>query len=318
MPMSIQISSGIIAQGSGSQPSPATTFTVQPLPVQLAGSGDVTPINSFTGGDGNKSINVNISGGSVSVSISGGIQTQIPGYQSGSLVGISGGQAALSGLNVIASVSIAPFAYQSGTEVGISGGQLALSGLNVILAGTTTSGGHTISGGVTVSGNVSILNITTVPAVSGTTGSGTLAVAMMVYDYSGLKYYPAATLSSGTTTQAVSVVNQIPVGVVPLNNFLISGSPLLLTSASGGIALPNLNSTSVVITNHSGNTPLFIGSTSGAPYPASGGATQSISSGFGYILEGGASFVVDIANPSTMKIVHTTSGSLVSYAVVLS
>ena len=312
--MSLGVTSGIVTIVSGpSQPQ----FTTENIGTELYASGG--RLSAFLGGDGNYALNVNISGGNVSVSISGGIQTQIPGYQSGTLVSISGGAGSLSGLNVTAAVTISPFAYQSGTEVGISGGQAALSGLYVVISGGVSATIPALQSGtlIEISGGqlaLSGLNVITglvIPSLQ----SGTMVIISGGFPVAT----PIPALQSGTMviiSGGVTVSGDI--NVIALNNFRVSGSPLLLTAASGGVALPNLTSKSVLISNYTGNTALFIGSTTDAPYSASGGAGQSITSGAGYPLEGGNSISIDVANPSTIRVVHTTSGSPVGYAVVMS
>ena len=300
--MSLGVTSGIVTIVSGpSQPQ----FTTENIGTELYASGG--RLSAFLGGDGNYALNVNISGGNVSVSISGGIQTQIPGYQSGTLVSISGGAGSLSGLNVTAAVTISPFAYQSGTEVGISGGQAALSGLYVVISGWVSATIPALQSGtmVIISGGAASLSGLAI------TGGGSPNISGGVTVSGGITTSGGHTVSGGVTVSG-------DINVIALNNFRVSGSPLLLTAASGGVALPNLTSKSVLISNYTGNTALFIGSTTDAPYSASGGAGQSITSGAGYPLEGGNSISIDVANPSTIRVVHTTSGSPVGYAVVMS
>ncbi len=148
--------------------------------------------------------------------------------------------------------------------------EVVVSALNVNVAGgLTVSGGVTVSGGIQVSGTVSV--------------SGVVSVSGNAVQNSGQS-----------------------VNVIALNNIRVSGSPLTITGASGGIALPNVTSKSVLVTNHSGNADMYLGSATDVPY-----------SGFGYMFMGSTSVSVDVANPSTVLLVATTSGQKASYVVVM-
>lgn len=92
-------------------------------------------------------LNVNISGGTISANVSGNyVNVASSGvgisHYSGALnINISGG-----------TITVAPFGLQSGTMVLISGGQLAISGLAVNISGIFSL--SNISGGVTISGDI--------------------------------------------------------------------------------------------------------------------------------------------------------------------
>lgn len=230
--------------------------TVQALPVApFIGSG-YGAFSYFSGADGNISLNVNISGGSVTVEISGGVSVDIsgnvvatssggtlpvsivsgsaaalsglqvvasvaatiPAWQSGILVGISGGQAALSGLNVVGSFSAAPPGLQSGQMILISGGQGALSGLVVHNSGQTVL--------TSVSGNL-------VPVASG----GVLPVSMVsgaVEAFSGLNL--VVMISGGA--DALSGVNVIASVTTTLAGWQ---SGVMVGISGGQAALSGLN-----------------------------------------------------------------------------
>src|SRR5712691_8061733 len=141
---------------------------VQPQPVTIFGfsQSGVHQISDYSG-----AMNVNISGGSISVYISG----QFVFTSGGGSPNISGAVTVSGNVVVIAS----GFGAISGTQAIISGG----AGNPNISGGVTTSGGHTVSGGVTVSGSVQ---------VSGFVGvtSGTVLPAILVSgNYSALGTY---------------------------------------------------------------------------------------------------------------------------------
>lgn len=257
--------------------------SVNALPVNVHGSGDVTPLNSFTGPDGNKSLNVNLSGGTISVAVN-------PfGLQSGNMVIISGGPAGLSGLNVNASVTSVPPALQSGTQVLISGGQSAISGvyavvstsgLSVVVVGlsgggalaTANTNGDNYGGGNSIAtmgygfNGSTYDRLRTINAVSGgaRSGMGILVAGALGFDYSGSTLYPLATGASGSAVLAVSVVSGptvtlsvFPFGIQSGTMVLVSGGQTalsgLIVEVSGETVATSVSGNSVS-TSVSGNT----------------------------------------------------------------
>ncbi|MEK6879975.1 MAG: hypothetical protein AABY22_10225, partial [Nanoarchaeota archaeon] len=220
--------------------------------VNVASSG--VPITHYSG-----ALNINISGGTIS--------TTPPAYQSGTLVGISGGQLGLSGLIVkisgeylnLASSGVGISHFSGALNVNISGGTISanVSGNYVNLASSGVGISH-YSGALNV--NISGAGTLTV-SLAGTQVSGTVAVSGQVIITSG-GIIPISQVSGGFNVSGgftvsgslqisgtVAVSGQviitsggvIPVGVVsgiqPIHNtytLMFSGFVTVSGSASSG------------------------------------------------------------------------------------
>ncbi|HKT22507.1 MAG TPA: hypothetical protein VJR06_07870, partial [Nitrososphaerales archaeon] len=132
--MSLGVTSGVVTQASGWAPT-GRTLNLEPLPVHIIGSGDQSPVNSFAGPDGNRALNVNISGGSIAVNISG----QPVSVSGQPVIALSGG--------------VLPVSLVSGTIT-------VLSGVTVVISGVTAE----------ISGDVVNISGQTVQIVSGAVG----------------------------------------------------------------------------------------------------------------------------------------------------
>ena len=274
---------------------------IQALPVSLWGrSGN--GITDYSG-----SINVNISGGVITVSpfglqsgtmviISGGpaglsglnvtttVTTTIPGYQSGSLMGISGGQLALSGLNVVTTVN--PFGLNSGSQMLVSGGQLALSGLNVITTvnpfGLQSGSMMLISGGQLAlsGGNVVLSGGAGSPNISGSVRvSGTVEVSGAV----GLQIRNSGNVWSDVGHASGLVNYAVPVssgGILPTLPFGLQSGSFVLVSG-GQLALSGLQ---VIISGGAGSS-FISGSVQVSGTVGVSGVIQNLQSGTISLLE---------------------------------
>ena len=225
--------------------------------VNLAASG--VGISHFSG-----ALNINISGGSIS--------TTPPAYQSGTLVGISGGNLALSGL--IVSISGSPTVQtqvrNSGaawTDVGISSGIATMwmpvggmAGTTVLISGVVganVSGSLQISGTVAVSGQVIITSGGIIMNISGgVTVSGGIRVSGTV-EISGAVGLQIR--NSGNVWSDIGHASGLTQYAVPISSGgVISISGVVGANVSGGVTI----SGGVTVSG-------FVGALSGGTIPVS-------------------------------------------------
>ena len=272
----VAVSGQVAVTSGGTLPVSMVSGSISGNYLNMAASG--VGISHFSG-----ALNVNISGGTINVSPFG--------LQSGTLVLISGGQLAISGLivktsgeyiNLAASgvgishfsgalnvnisggtITVSPFGLQSGSMVLISGGQLAISGLIVKISGEYV---NLASSGVGISHFSGALNVN---------------------------------ISGGSISANVS---GNVVGAWPATDAVFTSSPVLVTAASGGATIGSGVIISILLTNASGNADIYIGTSGSKPF-----------SGFGYPLAAGASMSFDFDNLFKIYAVAITSGQKLGY-----
>lgn len=235
--------SGFVALSGGSVSiSGNVTAKISGEYVNLAASG--VGLSHYSG-----ALNINISGGTIS--------TTPPAYQSGTLVGISGGNLALSGLsvsisgNVVVSDSGSITRVMEGTSGQTIGGTSGADGkiaLNVFVVsgsviGGGGGGGGQVSGTVAISGQVIITSGGVIPNQNFSIASGQTTPIRNDIGYFKTKVSGGATL---TIVSGISILNAVIPIIISGPQPTFSGQSIIINDATSGMG------------NRNSGTPVFV------------------------------------------------------------
>lgn len=194
------------------------------------------------------------------------------------------------------SVSSGNISVNSGAIV-LNSGQTIVAASGVIIASGIVPN---ISGqAVSISGNAVLPVLGAQPMTSGFGFSGAIGTTPTMYDFSGQKWVPLSSVTSGMNSAlevAQAPASQIRIGLS--GTAVQSGLP----NSSGGTALQSGDLYVITVRNVSGNADMYVGGSGAKPF-----------SGFGFVLCGGDALTMSITNANLVYVYATTSGQFVKW-----
>lgn len=220
--------------------------------------------------------------------------------------------------SAINSGATVPYVFISGTSEAITSGNIFVMSGNITVASgaivlnsgqtVTAASGVWLASGIipNISGQaVSISGDSVVPVLgaptmtSGFGYSGAIGVMDSMYDFSGQKWVPLSSVTSGMNSAleiAPMPASKIRIGLS--GTAVQSGLP----ASSGGTALQSGDLYVITVRNLSGNNTMYVGGSGAFPF-----------SGFGFPIGGGDALTLSITNANLVYVFPATSGQFIQW-----